>query len=188
MCLHLDFLGLRVDVVGMSPSSGISEETTNIGVHLQFAGARALMPDGNPATKCMDISEVWDRATGANDRHTTVSMRHNIMQHNVMVKCIGPELERKARTMEHGAQGMSNGLMGPLSRGILVRSITAGGPDNITMKQNQGSHFLVVGDLAPLIHTAVFVCGITWGVLTQPAIDPCDCWTLAVGGKTPQHL
>jgi hypothetical protein len=145
MCRNLDFLGPRVDVAGLSPSSDMSEEITNIGMHLQFAGARARRPDDNPATKCTEISEVWDRATGANGRHTTFSMRHHSMQHNVMVKGIGPEIERKARTMEHGAQGMSNGLMGPLSRGILVRSITAGGPDNITMKKNKLGHCLVVG-------------------------------------------
>jgi hypothetical protein len=55
--------------------------------------------------------------------------------------------------MEHSAQGMSNGLMGPLSRGIPVQSITAGGPDTITMKQHLGGHLLVVDELAPLIHT-----------------------------------
>jgi hypothetical protein len=188
MCRHLDCLGLRVDVVGVSPGSGVSEEITNIGVHLQFTGARALRPGDNPATKYTEISQVWYRFTGANDRHTTVSMRHHIMQNNVMVKGIGPELERKARTMEHDAQGMSNDLMGLLSRGILVRSITAGGPDNITMKHNQDFHFLFVGEIAPLIHTSVFVCGITRGVFIQPAIESRDWWTLAVGGKTPQQV
>jgi hypothetical protein len=90
--------------------------------------------------------------------------------------------------MEHGAQGMSNGFMRPLIWGILVRIITAGGPENITMKQNQGGHFLVAGEIAPLIHKSVFVCGITRGVLTQLAIEPRNWWTLAVGGKAPQQV
>jgi hypothetical protein len=59
--------------------------------------------------------------------------------------------------MEHGTQGVSNGLMGPLSRGIMVRSISTGGPDNITMEQDQGGHLLVSGELAPLIHTTLLV-------------------------------
>jgi hypothetical protein len=76
--------------MGLSPSGGISEEIADIGVYLEFAGEWARMPDDNPATKCTEISEVRDRATGANYRYTTVTMRHHTMQHNVMVKGIMP--------------------------------------------------------------------------------------------------
>jgi len=52
-----------------------------------------------------------------------VTMHSNVVEAKKVMKSIGPELRRKSSTAKHGANGITNGLMGTFARTILMGGV-----------------------------------------------------------------
>jgi hypothetical protein len=61
-----------------------------------------------------------------------VTMHSNVVEAKKVMKSIGPELRRKSSTAKHGANGVTNGLMGTFARTILVGGVRSSRFDRIS--------------------------------------------------------
>jgi hypothetical protein len=98
---------------------------------------------------------MWDGATRANDRATSIIMGHHVVGHDIVVKCVWPELKRKSCAIEHSAQGMAYGLIWPFGRSVLVRRITTSWSGNVAVKEDECRDLFVVRKFASLVHATI---------------------------------
>jgi hypothetical protein len=95
------FLCFNVNVVSLRPHGRVTKEVAKIGMYFQFSRVGAWMPNNDSTSESVQVPKVWSLPPSADTSHATVSMRHKIVQNDVVVKRVGPELKGKSRSMKH---------------------------------------------------------------------------------------
>ena len=110
------------------------------------------------AANGVKVANVWCCASPEfNGRKSRITMRKSVMQAKGMVQSIGPELKGKISSMEHGMDGIANGMVGTFSWTILVRMAGCSELWSVSCLLEKESYFLTLTKFTAFKHANVFV-------------------------------
>ena len=100
-------------------------------------------------------------------------MGDEIIKPDIMIERIGPIRGWQIRTAQHGAEGVANGLMGPLGRTILVRGVRASKLDGVPELLKNLADIVTTTEFATAIHPNILVRA-RGRVVGKPIVQPID--------------
>ena len=81
----------------------------------------------------------------------------SILDMQVMMEGIGPELGIKARAQKHSMKGIGNSEVGTFNRSILAGIVRASGADGVVVFFKQFANLRVVVEFSTLVHDDTLV-------------------------------
>lgn len=100
-------------------------------------------------------------------------MRDKVVEANVVVEGVWPEIGLQVRTGKHSAKSIADGLMRAFAGSILVRRVRTGEFHGISEVCECAVDVAAFPKLPASIHADIFV-GALWRVAGEPAVDPID--------------
>ena len=97
--------------------------------------------------------------------------RKRVLDAEVMVKGVGPELDGEIGTMEHSAESISNGKISTFDGTALIRRVGTGGVDAIAKLTEELLDLGIAIKFPSLIHVYVLV-GATWSIISEKLSEP----------------
>ena len=156
---NLDSRSFRVkpqNVLGCVGKETKKDAFDRVGFKLGFATMGRTNP--NSATKGTELGEVI-LATSSNQDwgSSLITGREGIVNSKVMVKSIGPKLDREISSSEHCTNGIGNNQMTTFNRCILIGCISTGWERFITKALEKLDNFWIFVKLTTLIHEDILV-------------------------------
>ena len=155
----LDTLSLGIipeDVLG-----GTREETKEDALARRSAKlgrASTWRTDPNTATKRMKLREIVLFASGEFDgRRLATTWRDGILNTEVMMESVRPELDRKVCTMKHSTKGVCDGKVSTFHRSVLVGRIGTSRLDLVDKLAEEMVDFRITIKFPSLIHKDIFI-------------------------------
>ena len=115
----------------------------------------------------------------------TVTMNSDIVEAEVVMESIWPELGLQTGTGKHSAEGVTNGLMGTFTRSIMMRRIWSCGFNTVASSFKQFDNGRGMAKFTTKIKTDIAVRDILRrGMLSKPTIDEVNGWSFGTEGFT----
>ena len=91
-----------------------------------------------------------------------------------MVKSVRPESRAKSGAGEHSTECVANGLMGTLTRPILMGGIGTSKLDLISKIGESVANLVTFTEFTTTIHAYIFVGASSGGIVSEPTVKPID--------------
>jgi hypothetical protein len=153
----LDSFGFNVKPEDVFKSVGKeAKEDSFLGMVAKFTRTRAGGTNPNATTKGAEVVKVGFGTMALFERRQGIVFAgKSIFNPKVVVKSVWPKSRFQARTSEHGAKSVANGLMSALDRAILVGTIGAGGSDLVTKLGKESSDLGVLIQFTALVEVNI---------------------------------